>query len=73
MTNQAPDYMAFLLRLWRVDETDRVKWRASLEEPSTGERRGFADIDRLCTFLEEQCSGAGDQANDSDGRRSQSL
>jgi hypothetical protein len=58
MTDQLLDYMAFLLRLWRVDEDDGIQWRASLEEPSTGERLGFADIDRLCAFLEEQCSGA---------------
>jgi hypothetical protein len=66
MIDQLPDYMAFLLRLWRVDEADGVQWRASLEEASTGEQRGFADIDRLCAFLEEQCSGADGQVIDSD-------
>ncbi|HTP08716.1 MAG TPA: hypothetical protein VMP08_10720 [Anaerolineae bacterium] len=66
MTDQSPDYMAFLLRLWRVDEVDGVQWHASLEEPSTGERRGFANIDRLCAFLEEQCRGADDQVAESD-------
>jgi hypothetical protein len=66
MTDQSPDYMAFLLRLWRVEEAEGVQWHASLEEPSTGARRGFADIDRLCAFLEEQCSGTADQVTDSD-------
>ena len=66
MTDQSSDYMAFLLRLWRVDENDGVQWRASLEEPGTGQRRGFADIDRLCAFLEEQCRGTADQIAGSD-------
>jgi hypothetical protein len=66
MADQSTDYMAFLLRLWRVDEVDGVQWRASLEEPGTGERRGFADIDRLCAFLEEQCGGTSSHSSDSD-------
>jgi len=66
MTDQSSDYMAFLLRLWRVDENDGVQWRASLEEPGTGQRRGFADIDRLCAFLEEQCHGTAGQIAGSD-------
>jgi len=66
MTDQSPHYMAFLLRLWRVDEVDGVQWRASLEEPNTGERRGFADIDRLCAFLEEQCRGSASQLTETD-------
>ena len=66
MTDQLPDYMAFLLRLWRVDEVDGVQWHASLEEPGTGERRGFADIDRLCAYLQERCSGAASPFADSE-------
>jgi hypothetical protein len=48
-------YRAYLLRLWRADGDDgRPVWRASLEDARTGERRGFADLARLLTFLEEQ-------------------
>ena len=66
MTEQSTDYMAFLLRLWRADEVDGAQWHASLEEPTTGERRGFADIDRLCAFLEEQCRGPASELAETD-------
>lgn len=48
-------YRAYLLRLWQADGEDgRPVWRAALEDARTGERHGFADLARLCTFLEEQ-------------------
>ena len=50
-------YRAYLLRLWQVDGDDgHPVWRAALEDARTGERRGFADLARLCAFLEEQTS-----------------
>jgi hypothetical protein len=33
-------------------------WRASLESPHTGERRGFASTTDLFTFLEQEIRGA---------------
>ena len=46
-------YRAYLLRLWQADGDDgHPVWRASLEDARTGERCGFADLARLCTFLE---------------------
>jgi hypothetical protein len=48
-------YRAYLLRLWQADCADgRIVWRAALEDARTGERRGFADLSRLCAFLEAQ-------------------
>ena len=48
-------YRAYLLRLWQAEGEDGcLVWRAALEEARTGERRGFADLARLCAFLEEQ-------------------
>jgi hypothetical protein len=48
-------YRAYLLRLWQADGDDgRPVWRAALEDAGTSERRGFADLARLCAFLEEQ-------------------
>ena len=44
-------YHAYLLRLWCVATNDEVAWRASLEDPHTGERHGFASLDRLFEFL----------------------
>jgi hypothetical protein len=48
-------YHSFLLRLWLVDEQEGLTWRASLENPHTGERLGFATLERLFIFLQDQC------------------
>jgi hypothetical protein len=48
-------YHAYLLRLWQTGEDDTAEWRALLEDPHTGERRGFADLDSLFAFLNETC------------------
>jgi hypothetical protein len=54
MDKEQPDYLSYLLRLWRVDGEENAAWRASLESPHTGERRGFAKLADLFTFLEEE-------------------
>lgn len=46
------NYHAYLLRLWRED--DATPWRASLENPHTGERIHFANDKQLYAFLHEQ-------------------
>jgi hypothetical protein len=40
----------YLLRLWLADGDDPV-WRASLEDPSSGERHGFGSLERLFAFI----------------------
>lgn len=45
-------YRSYLLRLWR-EESER-RWRASLEDPQTGKRMGFAGLEQLFAFLMEQ-------------------
>ena len=47
----ASNYFAFLLRLWK--EENHESWRASLEDPQTGERKAFADLPSLIRFLSE--------------------
>lgn len=47
-----PDYRSYLLRLWR--ETADLPWRATLEDPRTGEQYGFASLARLFAYLEAQ-------------------
>jgi hypothetical protein len=54
MTTQEPRYLAYMLRLWQVRDNDEMMWRASLEDPHTGERRGFASLEMLVAFLREQ-------------------
>jgi hypothetical protein len=53
MTNEEDRYLAYMLRLWQTDDGDPA-WRASLESPHTGERRGFTDLKALFEFLKEK-------------------
>ena len=46
--------MAYLLRLWQVKDEGKTRWRASLENAHTGERKGFAGLDALFAFLRQQ-------------------
>lgn len=43
-----------MLRLWQAGSGEKLTWRASLESPHTGERHGFASLEALFAFLEEQ-------------------
>ena len=54
MTAEQPGYLAYLLRLWQVKTDEGPVWRASVESPHTGERHGFANLELLFAFLEEQ-------------------
>ena len=53
-------YIAYLVRLWRAEETAEGKgigaWRASLESPQTGERVGFGSVEELFTYLRQEMS-----------------
>jgi hypothetical protein len=48
-----PLYLAYLLRLWQEDRQGHT-WRISLEDAHTGERKGFATLDDLLSFLDQQ-------------------
>jgi hypothetical protein len=73
---EPPDYVAYLLRLWRETGGERSQWRASLQNPHTGERVGFSSLQGLFAFLEEE-TGPGlpgsesgtDQERESGGAR----
>lgn len=43
----------YILRLWRAEAPDS-SWRASLENPRTGERIGFENLEYLFAYLMEQ-------------------
>jgi hypothetical protein len=47
-------YASFLLRLWQTSDGDDQVWRASLENPGTRERHGFASLQELYEFIETQ-------------------
>ncbi len=52
--DKKPVYLSFLLRMWQTNDNGRQVWRASLEQPGSGERRGFASLDALFEFLRKQ-------------------
>ncbi len=54
MEEPSPDYFSYLLRFWRTGP-DRP-WRASLEDPRTGERWGFGSLEALQEFLRRRMS-----------------
>jgi hypothetical protein len=57
-TRDQPDYLAYLVRLWRVSAGGATTWRASLECPHTGEQIGFSGVRDLFDFLSEK-TGSG--------------
>jgi hypothetical protein len=57
MTTEQQHYLAYMLRLWQVSSDREPIWRTSLESPHTGERHGFANLETLFAFLEEQTGG----------------
>ena len=46
-----PDYLSYLIRVWRAPTDSGHMWRASLEEPHTQEVHGFKDLQSLFAFL----------------------
>jgi hypothetical protein len=45
------------MRLWTVRQGDRLIWRASLEDPQSGTRLGFAGLHELVQYVEAQVAG----------------
>ena len=63
--DKPPHYQSYLLRFWeeRGQQPDLPPaWRFSLEDPHTGERRGFASLEALVAFLREKLAGGEDDA-----------
>ena len=65
--NERRRYHAYMLRLWETSNGERRIWRASLESPSSGERRGFRSLQSLIEFLEAQTEDQADQDDEEDG------
>ena len=68
-TEEQSSYRVYVLRSWQertpAAEAPAV-WRFSLEDPNTRQRRGFADLEALMSFLavETGKSPARDPASD---------
>jgi len=54
--DKPPAYRSYLLRLWeeRSEQPAMVAWRCSLEDPLTGQRRGFASLEALMDWLKAE-------------------
>jgi hypothetical protein len=64
MRTEQSSYRAYLLRLWLADlEVTGAGWRASLEDPHTGERLGFAGLEQLFAYLLTLTEGEADAEN----------
>jgi hypothetical protein len=60
-----------MMRLWQTRDGTRSVWQASLEDPHSGECRGFADLEQLCVFLKQQITvddGSGGQPTEQIGK-----
>ena len=59
--DKPPRYRTYLLTVWEErshDPAAHVVWRFRLEDPRTGERRGFADLETLMAALEQEIGEA---------------
>lgn len=54
--SDSEDYLAYLLRFWREDET--LPWRVTAVNPHTGEKHTFAAPEQLWTFLQEKLASS---------------
>ena len=60
MGGEQRGYISYLLRLWQAGSGSERVWRASLQSPHTGERRGFPSLEALFAFLRQQTGVAPD-------------
>jgi hypothetical protein len=68
MEGEQPDYLSYLLRLWRVSDGEGPTWRALLKSSHTGEEVGFGSLEKLFAFIREQAglppaAGGRDEGN----------
>jgi hypothetical protein len=56
MLDRPPVYRSYVLTLWQEHSrgaSEPAVWRFRLEDPRTGQRRGFADLGALVAALKE--------------------
>lgn len=57
MLEKPPFYRSYLLTFWEERSRDPsvpVVWRFSLEDPRTGQRHGFANLEAVVAALEQE-------------------
>jgi len=55
--SQPETYLAYLVRLWKVNQDEQCCWRVSIEDPFTGERHGFVNVNAFIAFIKEKTEG----------------
>ncbi len=68
LSKRPSHYYAFLLRMWEENGQlldEQGVWRFSLEDSQTGQRKGFASLEKLVAFLLAQ-AGAAENARPKD-------
>jgi hypothetical protein len=61
MFDKPPRYRSYVLTFWEERSRDPdtpVVWRFGLQDPRTGQRRGFARFEELMTFLRSEVEGS---------------
>jgi hypothetical protein len=72
MRREKPDYLSYLLRLWRENDAEQpvpaghCVWRATLQGSLANDRRSFASLDDLFDFLRAQTGGPADDNGNPD-------
>jgi len=59
--------LAYLVRCWLVETEQGPVWRASAEDPHSGELHAFADLPALMAFLKDQTQRAMRPENQKNG------
>jgi hypothetical protein len=68
MTKEQPEYLSYLLRLWRTEGVGQAAiWHASLEDPRSGASHHFASLEEAVAFLQEQMGRASQPTAGRDG------
>ena len=69
MQARLPIYKSYLLRYWQERQPlphSACPWRFSLDDPLTGERAGFANLEAMFRYLEEQLKRERDTTEEGD-------
>ena len=62
MGTERRKHYSYLLRLWQAGDSNSPAWRITLEDVSTRERHGFADLAGLAAFLDARIDGGDERA-----------
>jgi hypothetical protein len=54
MDRAQPEYLSYLVRLWRVGDGEEPSWRALLKSSQTGHEIGFGNLEMLFDYLRRE-------------------